>query len=64
MSALLPLYPRKPTFIVRNGMSEKCQKRKWLALFDDLVGAGEQRGRHVKAQRLRGLEIDHEFEFG
>src|SRR5437879_577875 len=24
MSALLPLYPRKPTFIVRDSMSEKC----------------------------------------
>ena len=24
MPALLPLYARKPTFIVRNGMSEKC----------------------------------------
>jgi hypothetical protein len=24
MSALVRLYPRKPTFIVRNGMSEKC----------------------------------------
>ena len=28
MSALLPLYPRKPTFIVRGGMSQKCQQRK------------------------------------
>jgi len=26
MSALLPLHPRKPTFIVRGGMSQKCQE--------------------------------------
>ena len=26
MSALLPLYPRKPTFIVRDGMSQRCQQ--------------------------------------
>src|SRR5262249_60091150 len=28
-------------------------------LFDDLVGAGEQRGRDRDAQRLRSLEVDH-----
>ena len=27
-------------------------------------GAGEQRGRHVDAQRLGGLEIDNQLEFG
>jgi hypothetical protein len=27
MSALLPLYPQKPTFIVRGGISQKCQIR-------------------------------------
>ena len=31
-------------------------------LFDHLVGAGEQRGRHVEAHRLRGLEVDGQFE--
>src|SRR6516165_6214274 len=30
---------------------------------DDLVGAGEQRWWHVEAERLRGLEIDHQLVF-
>src|SRR6185369_164034 len=29
MSALLPLYPRKPTFFVRGGMSQKGQNRRF-----------------------------------
>ena len=32
--------------------------------FDHLVGAGEQRRRHVEAERPGGLEIDHEVEPG
>jgi hypothetical protein len=33
-------------------------------LFDDLVGAGEQRLRHGEAERLRGLHIDDQLELG
>jgi hypothetical protein len=30
--------------------------------FDHLVGAGKQRVRHRQAERLRGLEVDHQLE--
>ena len=33
-------------------------------LFDYLVGAGEQRRRHLEAERLGSLEIDHDLEMG
>ena len=33
-------------------------------LFDHLVGAGEQRGRHGEAERLGSLEVDHQFVLG
>jgi hypothetical protein len=31
--------------------------------FDHLIGAGEQRRRHAEAERLRGLQVDSQFEF-
>src|SRR5215472_16055256 len=34
------------------------------SLFDDFVGAGEQRGWDGDAEHLRGLEVDDEFELG
>ena len=33
-------------------------------LLDNLVGAGEQRGRNVDAYRLGGLQVDDQLEFG
>jgi hypothetical protein len=36
----------------------------WVSLFDHLVGAGEQRGWHLEAERVGGLEVDHQLELG
>jgi hypothetical protein len=44
-------------------LSAKCQKRTFHYLFDDLVGAGEQRDWHLYPDRLGGLEVDHQFKF-
>jgi hypothetical protein len=40
--------------------ADSCTAAK-RALFDHLVGAGEQARRHANAERLRGLEIDSKF---
>src|SRR6266498_2834775 len=32
--------------------------------FDHLVGAREQRGRHLEGKRLGGLEVEHRLVFG
>ena len=40
------------------------QNRKWPASFDYLIGPGEEHRRHVDAERLGGLEIDHQLELG
>ena len=40
------------------GQQRKCGQ----ASFDHLVGGGEQFIGHGEAERLRGLEVDHELE--
>src|SRR5271166_5712651 len=38
--------------------ADKVQRSTVRALFDHLISAGNQRLRHVEAQRLCGLEVD------
>src|ERR1700730_1592810 len=66
------LYLSHPTFAAHVGTSRSCQLRtpalqqqRWTGcndLLDNLVGAGEQRRRHVDAERLGGYKIDDHFE--
>jgi hypothetical protein len=59
MSALRPLYPRKQTFSRALGISASGQKQTSAHLLNHLIGASKQRRRHIEAERLGGLEIDH-----
>ena len=36
----------------------------WLGLFDHLIGALLHLQRHIEAQSLRGLEVDHQLVLG
>jgi hypothetical protein len=40
------------------------QMQQTNSLFDHLVGAGEQRVRYCKAERLGGLQINNQLELG
>src|SRR5437660_12903948 len=43
-------------------ISRLMHRSKTISLFDDFVGKGEQRRGHSEAKRLRGLEVDRQFE--
>src|SRR5206468_3316862 len=45
-------------------MAQADPKWPFAALLDHLIGAGEDRGRHGEAERLRGLEVDDQLECG
>jgi hypothetical protein len=46
--------------LIDNSASSADQRGAWVSL-DHLVGAGEQRMRHIEAQRIGGLQINHEL---
>src|SRR5437879_6371484 len=64
MSALLRLHP---LFSIATNLSRSANRdlahRIKAPLFDHLVGARQQRCRHFEAERLGGLEIDHQLVF-
>ena len=45
-------------------VADSCTAAKRALLFDHVVGGGEQRLRHIKAERSSSLEVDHQLELG
>jgi hypothetical protein len=63
-----PFMPQQRTRSDCSGMSVSCQQRthapRGRALFNHLIGAGEQRGWHAEAERLAVLRLMTKFEPG
>src|SRR6516225_1739478 len=57
-----PLYPQKRTLKLSNEMSALCQKQTFTASLDHLVGGDKKCLRHCEAERLGGLEVNHQVE--
>jgi hypothetical protein len=46
------------------GQQETLALQQTALLFNDLIGGGEQIGRHRQAERLGGFEVEHRFVLG
>ena len=58
----LPLLIQLRTTRFTGNIDVMGQQRKWLTLFDHLVGGGKQRRRDGQTERIGGLEVDDQFE--
>src|SRR5262245_26606491 len=54
----------RPRSVSRWAITGCEQSQQTAQLFDHLVGAGQHARRQLKAERLCGLEVDHELELG